>query len=132
MSIPPYTPACFNLTYTMAAAPAFTLVARQARWGWLAWAAGLLATLACALALLGVQALAGEGAPFSNADAVETSMPAPASAALAEKDSLDRDWALVPPMQFEAGLPLAAVDTVRPLRPQFQAPPPQRPPRARA
>ncbi len=114
----------------MPATPASNLTARLARAGWFAWAAGALATLACALALLGVQALASEATPFFYGDVVETPLPAPASAAEAEKESLDRDWALVPPMQFEAGVPLAAADTVRPLRPQFQAPPPQRPPRA--
>ncbi len=114
----------------MPATRAPSLIARLAQGGWFAWAAGVLATLACALALLGVQVLAGEATPFFYGDVVETPLPAPASAAEAERESLDRDWALVPPMQFETGVPVAAADTVRPLRPQFQAPPPQRPPRA--
>lgn len=107
-------------------------IARLPRGVWRAWATSLLASLACALALVGVQVLVSETASFFQADVVEAVTPAPASVAEAEKDSLDRDWALVPPMQFEASLPLAADDTVRPLRPQFEAPPPQRPPRARA
>jgi len=113
----------------MPPASAPTLIARLAQGGWFAWAVGVLATLACALGLLGVQVLAGEATPFFYGDVVETPLPAPASAAEAEKESLDRDWALVPPMQFEIRVPLAAADTVRSLRPQFQAPPPQRPPR---
>lgn len=132
MSVYSYTRIRFNLIDTMAPAPTPALIARVPRGGWFAWATGLLAVLACALSLLAVQSLAPEAAPFFHADAVEASGAAPVSTVEAEKDSLDRDWALVPAMQFEPGLPVPAAGTVRAMRPQFQAPPPQRPPRAHA
>ncbi len=132
MSVCSYTLVRCILTDIVASTPAPALVTRVPRGGWLAWATGLLALLACVLSLLAVQSLARDAAPFFHAEAIEASNPAPAGTLEAEKDSLDRDWALVPAMQFEAGLPLPAADTVRPMRPQFQAPPPQRPPRARA
>lgn len=105
---------------------------RVLRASWFAWAIGLLAVLTCTLSLLAAQSLAREATPYFHADAIEANGHAPVSSVEAEKDSLDRDWALVPAMQFEPGAPLIAADTERPMRPQFQAPPPQRPPRSRA
>ena len=116
----------------MHALPTFTPSTRWMRARMIAWVIGLLVTLACALAPTSLQAL-GEHAPSAlEGTTLEATSTGPANSPEPEKDTLDREGVLLDAPQLTPRLSTATSNTERALRPQFQAPPPQRPPRASA
>ncbi len=101
-----------------------------------AWVAGLLAVVACAMALLASPALAGMTMAPLDPDTQVVMADEPIQACCVatdtDEDSLDRDWALLPlPAAVVAQAAPAPAERVQPW-PGLNLPPPQRPPRARA
>ncbi len=120
----------------MRTALALASTARILRDRLLPWAWGLLAVLACTVALqTGAGAASGDALPLDD-DVIEqlaSTSPASCDAGFdVDPDTMDRDGVSVMSPRFPLAPPRACAHEVRALRLQFQAPPPQRPPRARA